>query len=161
MLELTETELLDLWESGNHRHPLDRALLALKRTLPNASYESLANWPLGRRNQALTKFYSQCFGPRLRAWTVCGNCGERLEFEMDADLLAIGKISESDALDGPVIVNGRAFRLPNSRDLALAANETDPSAGAVRIVESCLTEPSETVQWSEEDLSKIGEKFPS
>ena len=159
MQTLTETELLDLWESGCHRHPLDRALLALTRALPNASYESLVDWPLGRRNQALTKFYSQCFGPRLRAWTACRNCGEKLEFEMDVDVLATGKMSDTDALNGPVIVNGRAFRLPSSRDLAMAATETDPSAGAVRIVESCLMEPSGAVQWSEDELSEIGEKF--
>jgi hypothetical protein len=159
MQTLTEAELLDLWESGCHRHPLDRALLALKRALPNASYESLSDWPLGRRNQALTKFYSQCFGPRLRAWTACRNCGEKLEFEMDADLLAGAETSGCNGLNEPVIVNGRAFRLPNSRDLALAANETDPSAGAVRIVESCLMEPSETVHWSEDELSELGETF--
>lgn len=159
MQTLTEAELLDVWESGCHRHPLDRALLVLTRAFPNTAYESLADWPLGRRNQALTKFYCQCFGPRLRAWTACRNCGQKLEFEMDADLLATGKISESDALSGLVIFNGRTFRLPSSRDLALAANETDPSAGAVRIVESCLMEPSETVHWSNDELSEIGEKF--
>jgi hypothetical protein len=159
MRTLSETELLDLWEIGYQRHPLDRALLALTMALPDTSYESLADWPLGQRNLALTKFYSQCFGPRLRAWTTCRNCGEKLEFEMDTDLLAAGETWERDGPNEPIIVNGRAFRLPSSRDLALAANETNPSLGAVRIVENCLMESTRAVRWSENDLSEIGEKL--
>lgn len=161
MRNLSEAELLDLWESGCRRHPLDRALLALAVALPDRSYRSLADWPLGRRNQALTDLYYRCFGPRLRAWTACQNCGEKLEFEMDTELLASGGTWDGDGVNEPVIVNGRAFRLPTSRDLARVADETDPMAGAVRIIESCLVEPNGPARWSEQELSEIGEKFAS
>lgn len=154
-----ETQLLDLWESGCRRHPLDRALLALAAALPETPYENLAGWPLGRRNQALATLYHQCFGPRLRAWIACRNCGEKLEFEMNTELLAGEGTRDGDSVNEPVIVNGRAFRLPTSRDLARAADEIDPVAGAVRIVESCLVEPNGPARWSEEELSEIGEKL--
>jgi hypothetical protein len=159
MLTLSEADLLDLWESGYRRHPLDRVLLALATALPDRSYEGLADWPLGRRNQALTHLYSKCFGSRLQAWTVCRNCGESLDFEMDAELLAGEGTWESEGVNEPVVVDGRAFRLPTSRDLARAATETEPMAGAVRIVESCLVEGNAPARWSEEELSEIGEKL--
>src|SRR5260221_5093294 len=111
MRTLSEADLLDLWERSCGRHPLDRALLALAAALPDRSYESLSGWPLGRRNQALTNLYYQCFGPRLRAWTACRNCGEKLEFEMDTELLAGEGTWESDGPNEPVIVNCKAFRL--------------------------------------------------
>jgi predicted RNA-binding Zn-ribbon protein involved in translation (DUF1610 family) len=157
MRTLSEAELLDLWESGCRRHPIDRALLILARAFPDASYEGLAGWPLGRRNQALTNFYSQCFGRHLRAWTACPNCGEKLEFEIDADMLAGERTSGGEDANEPVTVNGWILRLPTSRDLAAAADETDPTTGALRIVESCLVEPSAPGEWSEEELSEIGE----
>lgn len=159
MQTLTETELLDLWESGCHRHPIDRALLTLARALPDTSYDSLAGWPLGRRNQALTNFYSQCFGRHLRAWTACPTCGEKLEFEMDAELLSGEETWEGKGASDPVTVNGWTLRLPTSRDLAVVADETDPITGALRIVEGCLVEPSAPGEWSEEELSEIGERL--
>ena len=44
----------------------------------------LADWPLGRRNQALAELRCSCFGPRLEGWTACPRCAEKLEFQMDA-----------------------------------------------------------------------------
>jgi hypothetical protein len=159
MRTLSDAELLDLWESGCDRHPIDRALLTLARALPETSYDRLADWPLGRRNQALTKFYSQCFGPHLRAWTACPNCGEKLEFEIEVDLLSPKETYESQDRTEPVTVNSWTLRLPTSRDLAVAANETDPITGALRIVESCLVGPGTPDEWPEEQLSEIGEKL--
>jgi hypothetical protein len=159
MRTLSETDLLDLWERGSRRHPLDRALLVLAAALPDRSYDGLADWPLGRRNQALTNLYCQWFGPRLRAWTLCRNCSENLEFEMDTETLGGQNTWENDEAYEPVVVHGRAFRLPTSRDLALMANETDPAAGAVRLVERCLVESNGPARWSEEELFEIGESL--
>jgi hypothetical protein len=58
----------------------------------------------------------------------------------------------------PVTVNGLAFRLPTSRDLARVAGETDARRAAVRLLESCL-EGNEPPEWSEEDLERIGQKL--
>jgi hypothetical protein len=159
MRPLDDTELLGLWESGLRRHPLDRALLALSAALPEMPCAELADWPLGRRNQALTRLRCLCFGPFLRGWTACVQCGEKLEFEMNAQILAGGETGENNGSNEPVTVNGRTFRLPTSRDLARAAGESDPMAGAVRLAESCLVEASPPAKWSEEELSAIGERL--
>jgi hypothetical protein len=159
MRTLSDAEFLDLWESGVRRHPLDRALLTLAAALPEVPYERLADWPIGRRNQTLTRLYCENFGSRLLAWTVCVQCGEKLEFEMNAELMAGDDVHGNASADERVTANEWTFRLPNSRDLARAVREADPVGGAVRIVESCLVSANPPAQWSEEDLSAIGEKL--
>jgi hypothetical protein len=122
-------------------HSLDRALLALSFGLPDAHPESLADWPLGRRNQALLELYSCCFGHRLEAWTSCGECGEKMELDLDtADLIALlgGDLPALASEPAPsVIVQGHAFRLPSSRDLASIAQESDPLTATLHLLERC------------------------
>ena len=155
MRTLGDVEFLALWESGFRRHPLDRALLVLAAAFPEMSYESLADWPIGRRNQSLLRLYDRCFGSCLQMETACGVCAERLEFEMDARLLAAE--AQGESMEKQVVVNGSAFRLPSSRDLARAAGETDPDAGAARILDGCFVGATPPARWSGEDLSAIGD----
>lgn len=159
MRVLSDTDLLGLWESGARRHPLDRALLALAAAFPGTAYDSLADWPIGRRNRALTRLRCRCFGPSLRGWTACAGCGEKLEFELDGRVLAGGE-ADGDAPAGePVAAHGQSFRIPTSRDLARAASEKDPAAGAIRILEACVVGPVPASGWSEAAVSDIGDQL--
>jgi hypothetical protein len=62
-------------------------------------------------------------------------------------------------------VKGHAFRLPNSRDLARVARETDPRLAAIRLMETCRVESGDSAVWDkspvwdEEDIEEIGEKM--
>jgi hypothetical protein len=159
MRALSNTEILALWENGSRRHPLDRALLILSVAFPDQPYDRLADWALGRRNRALAELRSSYFGPDIRGWVACGKCGEKLEFEMDTRVISDGD-PENEELDGagpPVVVDGKAFRLPSSRDLALVANETDPRRAAVRIAESCHVGNDDSSNFTDEDIEKIGD----
>src|SRR5215469_16981144 len=102
MRALNDTDFLRLWERGAARHPLDRALLALAAALPETPGEILADWPVGRRNQALARLRCQCFGPRLRGWLACVKCGEKLEFDMNAQMLA-GKENDTPPDTGETV----------------------------------------------------------
>ena len=161
MRTLSDADVLGLWESGSHRHPLDQALLTLAAAFPEMHYEALANWPIGQRNRCLADLYCTWFGPRLRAWTPCVHCGEKLEFAMEGRVLAGEGIAGRGCEDERVTANGFTFRLPTSRDLALAAGAGGPADGAVRIAESCLIGANPPAEWSEEDLAVIGEKLAS
>src|SRR6266404_5356024 len=99
MRPISDADFLGLWECGFRRHPLDRALLALASALPEMSYAELADWPLGRRNQALTRLRCLCFGPFLRGWTACVKCSEKLEFEINAKRLTGEETEEINSLD--------------------------------------------------------------
>ena len=159
MQALTSFNCLNLWESGAGLHPLDQGMLALGAALPDAPEETLADWPLGRRNMALAQLRCASFGPRLLGWTACSRCGEKLEVEFDARLLSDDAANQGPGLEEPIVVNGRSFRLPTTRDLANAARETDARRAAIRLVESCHLNAEGSAAWSDEDLEQIGQKF--
>jgi hypothetical protein len=159
MRSLSSSDFLELWEQGSRLHPLDQGLLILGAGIPEASYDSLADWPLGRRNQALAELRNTCFGPRLPAWIACGRCGEKLEFEMDGRMLARASAENEGRESEPIVVDGLSFRLPTSRDLARAAREADPRRAAIRLVEMCRLGDGESPPWSDELLDEVGQKM--
>src|SRR5580698_5428520 len=112
MKPLNNRDFLRLWEQGCSMHPLDQGLLALGAALTDASQGIPADWPLGRRNQALIELRCACFGPRLQAWFACAQCAEKMECELDGAALAHAPDAGSAAGSGPLIVGGRQFRLP-------------------------------------------------
>src|ERR1700758_334906 len=97
MRALSSSDLLALWERGHRLHSLDQGLFALSMAGADVDSNSVADWPLGRRNQALLGLHAACFGPQLQAWAACGSCGEKMEFALDAAALAA---SASDELAG-------------------------------------------------------------
>jgi predicted RNA-binding Zn-ribbon protein involved in translation (DUF1610 family) len=133
MAELTGGELLALWEEGAEMHPLDRGLLALRAGYRHEPSEGFADWPVGRRNQALAALRCASFGPELQAVVTCPGCGEALEFSFDA-----GVIAAPAAAAAPVVTAaGLSFRLPTSRDLAGVAGYADARRAALALVEAC------------------------
>jgi hypothetical protein len=148
MRPLSSSEILGLWERGVSLHPLDRGLLVLEAAGPSPA-GSVADWPLGRRNRALLELHASCFTPRLQGWTACPDCGDKVEFELDARQL----MGAAEQVQPPlaVTVGGQDFRLPTSRDVAQVAGISDLDAAAVRLALSC---PSCKREW--EDAFDIG-----
>ncbi len=159
MRTLTGTDFLSLWERGVRLHPLDQGLLALSAALPETPCDSLADWPLGRRNQALAELRCACFGPGLEGWVPCPQCGEKLEFQMDARALIEQGVSRAPG--ETIVVNGRSFRLPTSRDLARAARVADPELAAIRLLEICCLERDSHSSWSQEEVEAVGDGLAS
>lgn len=157
MTALTSSDFLDLWERGSTLHPLDRGMLLLGAGLRGPSYATLADWPLGRRNEALAELRCRCFGARVNGWMACTQCGEKLELDLDGRSLAKGTPETASSGSGSVSVAGQTFRLPTSRDLARAAKEADPRSAAIRLLESCRVGRGESPVWSSEDLEEVGQ----
>jgi hypothetical protein len=160
MRALSSPDFLDLWERGYGLHPVDQGLLALSAALPAESPEGLADWPLGRRNRALVRLRCSCFGPRLKAWTSCKGCAEKLEFELDGE--AWGASVWGNSLDQikPIVVKGRSFRPPTSRDLARTVGAADLSSAIRRLLIGCLMDAADSLEeLAEEDLREIGEQM--
>ena len=162
MRALCNEEFLELWEGGRRLHALDRALLTIQASFPEAAEETPADWPLGRRNQALAQLRTLFFGRQLQGWTVCEKCGEKLEFELDcANLL------DRQQEDSPqtIQVRGCTFRLPTSRDLARIADVHEVKAAVLRLLESCRLrdaeqgEASADLAWSQEEIEELDEKM--
>ena len=153
-----DSDFLELWEHGLHLHPLDRALLLLGATRGNPK-EGLADWPLGRRNEALADLRCSCFGSTLQAWTTCPRCEEKLEFEVDIPTLMGGHQKAERSSEEQIVVNGHSFRLPNSRDLARVSSASDPRAAVVELLEGCRIDKGASPVWSDADLEEIGERM--
>jgi hypothetical protein len=163
MRALSNADFLTIWENGHRLHPLDRGLLAIRASLPETpggrvADESVADWTLGRRNQALAELRTLYFGPRLEGWTACGQCGEKLEFEVDCRKLAE---TYEETSGQPVAFHGSTFRLPTSRDLARIASETDSQRAALLLLQNCTIDPaaSEPARWSQSEIEEIAEKM--
>lgn len=152
----TPAELLALWEAGRSLEPLDRGILAARAA--SQVFENVADWPLGKRNRALAQLHSAAFGGAMSGWTRCPECGEQLEFEFDGHSIANAEPeSEESRL---VSVGEWRFRLPTSRDLALASEAESDSAATRRLLSACCAGPEPgAADWSEEDLRAIEERL--
>jgi hypothetical protein len=166
MRALSQVDCLALWENGRMLHPLDKGLLAIHAAFPEARDESVADWPLGRRNRALAELYCACFSPSFQGWTECRKCGEKLEFNVDGNALIASCAPQSCS---SVQVDGQSFRLPTTRDLALIAGEPDALQASLRLFNQCVVEeargettesqaePQKTTrEWTEESIEAIG-----
>ncbi len=159
MRRLGSSDYLDLWERGFGLHPLDQGLLVLGAGEPEATYQSLADWPLGRRNRVLAEMRFAGFGPRLQGWAACAQCGEKLEFEMDGRTIANQSSGAVENNGEFISVNGLSYRLPTTRDLAGVAAERDSLRAAIGIIEACCLDAGEIRDWSEEDLDEVGKRM--
>lgn len=153
MRSLTQTDLLVLWETGRSLHPLDQGILAVGAAFPEVR-ESVADWPLGRRNRALVELHGRVFGGSLRGWTVCPQCAEKLEFELDCRTLE-AQFDEQQAVF--VEVDGERFRLPTSRDLAALIGEMDATQAAQSLLHRLNA--AGRAAWNEAEIEAAGERL--
>jgi hypothetical protein len=158
MRALSNADLLSLWEAGHRLHSLDRGLLAVRALLARPGEDSVADWPLGRRNEALARLHANYFGPALQGWTECAQCGEKLEFTVDCGTLIE---RQQVRVRRPIVVKGQTFRVPASRDLARVAGEPDAGAAAMRLAELCRVDGSadREASWSREEMEELGQQM--
>ena len=160
MRGLAERELLDIWDRGSDLHPVDRGLLALHAAFPATSYDTLVGWPLGARNRALAELFGSWFGPGLEAWAACDACGEQLEFEMDTRVLTAQDAASATA--EPTVaatVGSHSFRLPSSRDVALAAREPTAELAAASLLRICWMGSGQAPSFSDREIEEAGEQL--
>ena len=89
MRRLQQADFPRIWDEGDERHDLDRALVLLHHALPDWSYAELARLPIGRRDGLLLELRAATFGPRLTFVVACPRCGERLEDYADTHELLL------------------------------------------------------------------------
>ncbi len=141
MAAYTDTQLLTLWESALGQHPVDRALTLLMAAEPGETRAGLAALAVGELDERLLRVYQAAFGGRLECLASCPACGAQLEFELAAEAL------ESHApLAGQSLLTLRhgdysvQYRLPNSLDLAAAAQAADPGLAREELIAGCILE---------------------
>jgi hypothetical protein len=143
MLPLSARDLLKVWEAGEHRHPLDRALTILAAACPELSWDELAALSVGQRDARLLAVREQTSGPRLEGFVECPLCAEELEFGvMVADLRAAEPSTREEAWELRIWDLSLRFRLPDSLDLGAAAACPDPAAARGLLARRCVLQAS-------------------
>src|SRR3990167_10666213 len=113
MRTLDEAGLLSLWERGQDRHPIDRALLLCAWARPDVAPERFAQLPLGVVNSGLLRMRAALFGARVEVQLDCEHCGEHLELALDiGELLADASAQNQRVGVGPRGVPVRAPLTP-------------------------------------------------
>ena len=135
MRPLSATQLLALWDAGQTRHPIDRALLALALAMPEEAPDQLADRPVGWREVNLLALRNATFGSALEGYAPCPCCGSLMEFSLDGAALL-------DELPAPpsearIQFDGRQWRLPSSRDQAMILDAPDAETAVGRLLERC------------------------
>lgn len=139
MRKLSANDIVQIWEWGQDKHPVDRALALLERAAPELALEQLQRLTIGQRNSRLLSLREQLLGPALKALATCEACGETLEFSVE-----IGAIRQPEPdrqvfdlqTDGLIL----RFRPINSLDLTSIVGLTSISEARLRLIECCLIE---------------------
>jgi hypothetical protein len=130
---LTAAATLDLWEQADHLSPIERAIALAAAADPVAEAAAVARLPLGRRDGRLLHLRSELTSRPLDATAACPACGERVEFDADADALAAIADGDAASVAGSLEVDGFrvAWRPPDSEDAiaASAAGSADEAEG--------------------------------
>jgi hypothetical protein len=126
--------VLELWETGEREHVVDRALTLLEAFTgePRASIASLG---VHRRDALLAESRVLAFGPLLQGVARCSHCGNDVEVEFRLQPPR-NDLPES----GSLTINGDhvTFRAPNSYDLAAVAVAPDPAAAVALLRSRCI-----------------------
>lgn len=151
MHALSNAALLELWESGRHGSPIDRALLLLAAAAPEQDRAALADISIPRRDAAVLALRRQALGPRVRGVVDCPGCSDRLEFDVDADAL-LASAMRAEPLS--IRVGELCFRLPNTGDLIATAAIVDPQRATRRLLQECCLNAGGGQEWSDELLAE-------
>jgi hypothetical protein len=137
---LSASDLLRVWEGGQGKDAIERALMILGAALPAMSRDELAALSIGERDACLLTLREATLGPALSCYVRCPECSEQLEFGT-----TVGEIRVLPALQRvPHVHTLRAdgfelrFRLLTSRDLAFLAGQRDVSAARWTLLRQCV-----------------------
>ena len=133
--------LLNVWEEGRFRTPVERAGLLLALAVPTASAGERAGFGIGRRDQELLALRERIFGLRMTALANCPACEQEVEMDFSVSDIRIQPPSEADGLRG-LLCGGYdvRFRLPTCDDLAALERQDDPAARKSALLQRCVAE---------------------
>jgi hypothetical protein len=130
MRALSAADMVAVWERGQGRHPVDRALLLLGAALPARSRDELACLTVGQRDGLLLLARERTLGPTLQCFVPCPACAQALEFPVEVREILVADPHAPLDREHEVEAAGvqLRFRLLDSRDLAAVARMADPAA---------------------------------
>lgn len=139
MNTLSAYDLVQLWEWGQHKHPVDRALGLLTLAQPELEPEQIAALSIGQRNQRLLTLREQTLGSTLNGYAECTRCKEKLEFSVAVSSLRLPEPQQLE-FDLKVAEYALRCRLPTSRDLAAIVGYSEIDAARQLLIQRCVVQ---------------------
>lgn len=140
MRGLSAADVVAVWERGQERHPVDRALLLLGAALPARSRDELAALTVGQRDGLLLLARERTLGPTLQCFVPCPACTLSLEFPVEVREILVADPHAPLEREHELVAEGvrMRFRLLDSRDLAAVARVNDPAAARRALLSRAL-----------------------
>ena len=141
MRPLSAQDVLTVWEWGQARDSIGRALTLLAVSCPEVPDEELVALSVGERDARLLDLRALTFGQALDGFAECPQCGVRLEFELAAEDIRMHGLLEPEGWEHALTAAGvdLRFRLPTSQDLFAIAGCGSAEAGRDLLVKHCVT----------------------
>jgi hypothetical protein len=137
MRALSAHDIVRLWEWGQDKHPVDRALMVLSLAQPELSGPELAGLSVGQRNARLLTVRERTLGARLDGFAKCPRCCESLEFDLE-----VGDILHPEVADQEFVLEYDGYtlhcRLPNSGDLVAVVTAESIERARRVLIERCI-----------------------
>lgn len=139
MRRLRREDLLAIWDEGEGRHGVDKALVMLKRAYPETDWPALASLPLGERDARLIDLREQLVGDQMAMTLRCPSCSQAMALTASTDELR-DRNFQLDSHRGRLQMDEFEieYRLPSSLDLARAAQAGDLAAVRADIIRRCV-----------------------
>ena len=149
MRALSDNNLIELWERGAVRRPIDRALLLLACASPETPASALADLTVTERDARVLDLRMALFGEQFDGIADCPRCTQSLEFHLHGRAL---RASRPDIDREFTTAGGLRFRLPSSRDLAAAfaeeaESEEEESRGTRQLLQRCCLNATTATSW--------------
>jgi len=137
MRRLSARDIVQVWDWGQDKHPIDRAVLLLALAQPELTPAQVAALTVGQRNGRLLALRELTLGSTLHGLATCSQCGTSLEFSVDVHTILKTKPDAQEyTLAGPDF--SLRYRLPNSTDLAAIVGLDDREAARHLLIDRCV-----------------------
>jgi uncharacterized protein (UPF0212 family) len=143
MQNLSFQTIVQLWETGQRQHPLERMLTLLASTLPGVPRSDLLNLSVGQRDAYLLMLREHTFGSQFVGFAECPQCQERLECQFTvADIWSGSVPIESLGEVRQLQIEGYTVQvcLPTQADLLAIVGSRSVDVAHAQLLQRCIRE---------------------
>lgn len=144
MAALNANNILQIWEWGQGKTPLEQAVTILAVAYPDLAPEQLMAWPIGQRDAHLLALREATLGAHLNGQARCPQCQEQLEFQLEVEALKQESVLPPTAASDDTSYFTEyiedytlQLRLPTSQDLWALVNQSADTARQQLLRQCC------------------------
>ena len=140
MRPLLANDIIRVWERGQGKPYLERAMLLLTAALPDVGRNALADLTIGQRDAILLALREKTLGSALQMYDRCAQCSESLEFTVSTSDIRMMEVSEEKPAERELRHSGYVvrYRLPDSWDLAFVRELGDVVQARSQLLQKCI-----------------------